>query len=662
VRSPGLMMAVAWLCALAGIAGAQGEEPDFESMSVADLLNFQVTVASKREATTRESPGIVTVITREEIVSSGARELIDVLRLVPGFSFGVDVQGVVGVGMRGMWGHEGKILLLIDGLEMNENAYSTLQFGNHYPIEHIQRVEIIRGPGSAIYGGYAELAVINIITRSASDLEGVQTTATWGQTSEATMRRNLSASFGHSYGELALTAHALVGEGARSDRTYTDFFGSSYSMEDQSDLDPTHFNLGLKYRGFSARVIWDDYQTRERDVYDEIFEHAIDTDFETGIVDLAWEVQLANDIVLTPRYTYKEHRPWMSHDPIGIPVETYWEVELTRSTGGLSLSWTPGGSTSLLGGVEYYREDATFADFVPDDYNTFFNGQGSVDFDNVAAFAQAGFKLAGLNVTAGARWEDHSQFGSAFVPRLGVTRVFERFHFKVLYSEAFRAPAVFNINSNPDIRPEETTMLEVEAGYQLSNTTFLTANIFDLEIEDPIVYYFDVETEEEAYVNFEQTGTRGLELGLRAKAGWGNGDLTYSYYQANDNRVELYAVPGDDDRLLAMPTHKVTVSGGIKLGGGFKLGPSLVYLGTRYAYDSANEDEVERLAEFDATYLVNLFLSSKDWLAKGLGIGLGVYNLLDEEDQFLQPYNGWHAPLPGPSREYVLRLSYRFGW
>src|SRR6266567_3336589 len=74
---------------------------DIEEVSLEALLNAPVDVATVKPQTTRQTAGIVTVITREEIVSSGARDLIDVLRLVPGFSFGVDVQGTVDVGVRG---------------------------------------------------------------------------------------------------------------------------------------------------------------------------------------------------------------------------------------------------------------------------------------------------------------------------------------------------------------------------------------------------------------------------------------------------------------------------------------------------------------------------------------------------------------------------------
>ena len=114
------------------LVSVSAQTDDLIEMSFEDLMNMDVTVASKKAMSLRESPGIISVLTAEEILTSGARDLIDVLRLVPGVDFGVDVQGVVGLSIRGNWAHDGKVLMMIDGLEVNEMAFSTLQFGNHY--------------------------------------------------------------------------------------------------------------------------------------------------------------------------------------------------------------------------------------------------------------------------------------------------------------------------------------------------------------------------------------------------------------------------------------------------------------------------------------------------------------------------------------------------
>ena len=141
---------------------------DITELSLEDLLNAGMTTSTKsKPMSMRDSPNVMTVVTREEIQRSGARELADVLRLVPGFQLGGDLYSSVYAGFRGIWGSEGKFLVLLDGHEMFELLYYATELGNRIPVDQIERIEIIRGPGSVVYGGSAELAVVNIITRSA---------------------------------------------------------------------------------------------------------------------------------------------------------------------------------------------------------------------------------------------------------------------------------------------------------------------------------------------------------------------------------------------------------------------------------------------------------------------------------------------------------------
>src|SRR5579863_3147897 len=113
-----------WIIACGALAATAARADDITNVSLDSLLNVDTAVATKVPTNLRETPGVITVITREEIMDSGARDLQDVLVLVPGFSPGVDVEGVVDFGIRGNWGHEGKMLLLVDGQPMNETLFS----------------------------------------------------------------------------------------------------------------------------------------------------------------------------------------------------------------------------------------------------------------------------------------------------------------------------------------------------------------------------------------------------------------------------------------------------------------------------------------------------------------------------------------------------------
>jgi len=131
---------------------------DITELNLEDLLTQESTAASLRPLTIRETPGIITIIDRKQIIESGARDLTDLLRRVPGFDVELDAHNVTSLAFRGVWGQEGKILLLVDGQELNEILYGTIQIENRVPLASIAQIEIVRGPGSVIYGGHAELA------------------------------------------------------------------------------------------------------------------------------------------------------------------------------------------------------------------------------------------------------------------------------------------------------------------------------------------------------------------------------------------------------------------------------------------------------------------------------------------------------------------------
>ena len=155
---------------------------ELREMSLEEVLKSEITVASLTPVSMRESPGIVTLITRDDIINAGTRDLIDVLTLlVPGFSFQQSQYGPIGLGVRGNWAFDGKALMMIDGVECNDEAFSAILFGNHFLVENIDRIEIIRGPGSVIYGANAALGVINIITRGYKQFKGAYSAVNYSQ-------------------------------------------------------------------------------------------------------------------------------------------------------------------------------------------------------------------------------------------------------------------------------------------------------------------------------------------------------------------------------------------------------------------------------------------------------------------------------------------------
>ncbi len=154
---------------------------DLFEMPLEDLMNVSidtVSTVSKYAQKLREAPASVTVITADEIRLYGYRTLAEILQSVPGFYINYD-RDYTYIGMRGFrrpGDYDTRILLLIDGHRVNENVGDQLPSGTQFPldVDLIDRVEVMRGPWSALYGSNALLAVINVITKRGRDIDGVE--------------------------------------------------------------------------------------------------------------------------------------------------------------------------------------------------------------------------------------------------------------------------------------------------------------------------------------------------------------------------------------------------------------------------------------------------------------------------------------------------------
>lgn len=672
---------LALVCAVLGVPVATRAQSapaahDFAEASLEDLL-AQGTVVATREVGQgqRDAPGILTVLTREELQASGARDLLDVLLLVPGFDLGTDTYSMLLPAVRGLWAAEGKVLILFDGHESQELLYLFTSLGNRFPLEWVERIEIVRGPGSAIYGGAAELAVVNIVLRSAEQLQGVQLSAQYGQLSEATARgevppwdayarRTASAYYGQTFaglGDLAVRGGLSVGQGQRSDRRYVDVYGEGYDMTGQAATDPLLATLAVDWKGLEARALFERYHMTQRDSFVEVLDQALPVDMLTSSLSLRYRWQVLESLALTPQLRHVWQKPWLTTDEEARAYpETYFDPMVNRLQVGLGADWRPWRPLTVLAGTEYMLDHAIEEEggfTAPEDPEV---TTPDILFHNVAGYAQVLYASPLVNASLAARAEVNSRYGPSFVPRLTLSRRIGPAHIKGLVSQAFRVPSPANLAGTPDVTPERTTVLELELGYQFLPQLYVAANAFDITIDDPIVYFYDDATEAEGYRNYERTGSRGVELVLRYRQDRHSAMLTYTYYNAaGKNRIETYGVPGRDDVLLGLAPHKLTFLGVFWPTRRLSLGLTAVLrAGDRYGYARLDADEVEVLQAFGPELLVNLSAQVHDVFTPGLHLGLVAGNLTNTRAQYLQPYNNWHAPIPGPSTELLLRASY----
>src|SRR5579862_1683689 len=154
---------------------AQMQPPrDLTQFTLEDLMNVQVISVSKKEQKLAKTGAAIFVITQEDIRRSGATSIPDLLRMVPGVDVAQVDHSTWAVSIRGFNDvYANKVLVIIDGRSVYQPVYSGVSwYAQEMPLENIERIEVIRGPGGTVWGANAMNGVINIITKSAKDTPG----------------------------------------------------------------------------------------------------------------------------------------------------------------------------------------------------------------------------------------------------------------------------------------------------------------------------------------------------------------------------------------------------------------------------------------------------------------------------------------------------------
>lgn len=675
-------------------------------------LTQPTTVSTGTALHLHNTPNVITVVTRKEIETSGARDIMDVLRLMPGVTFAQGDDGTIGIGMRGNWANEGKVLMLMDGQEMNDIYGANLLFSNHYPADMIERVELIRGPGSALYGGFAEYGVINIISRGPEHFQGLSLGYNFGQMAETKGIRQRNWYFGQKWNNSSISFFSFAGSGMRSDQRHFAFYpnqqvdslgniGRYNSLAGNSRVNPRINQFQLQLGKWSFRSIVDLY------AYDDIRQINQDgvrdrlNKLRRNYTELKYVHEVNDKLQIIPRFNWVVQFPVLGEDSSGLGEN---DARISRFRSNISLHYKPDHRTDITGGVEWFRDKAENRDLSVRD--PLYIQEGKVSYQNLAAYGQAVLKRPWANVTLGARLDANTRYGVAFSPRLAATKRFRAFHVKLMASRAFRAPSVGNIarafdgtysfNEDStrivgvmgDIQAEKTWVQEAEIGMQLGTHGFITANLFNITSYDPIVFSFYSDQQiinqfgEGAglfvYQNAARSGTQGFELEGRYKHEKGFINANYSYYfVGNKVRIPAYQVATfnfdpalreevESSQLLSFPAHRFNINATYYPVDDISVNVSASYIGKRYGYDVPLEGNGSswELKTIDPTLLTQVFVRYNRLWDGHLKLGFGVYDILNQRIRYYQPFQGLNTSVPGPSRELVMKISWdlmRFG-
>jgi iron complex outermembrane receptor protein len=491
LRRTALGAAAVWLSGSAAVAQPVQSPSRIETLTLEQAMSAEiprVVGASRFLQEVLDAPANVTVVTREDIERFGYVTFDQVLRSVRGFYTTYD-RNYAYVGVRGFsrpGDYNSRVLLLVNGHRLNDNIYGAAPIGTDVPIALalIDRVEIVRGPGSSLYGTSAFLAVINVVTRTGASI-GSSAAVRVGSLGTRALRGSVGRSFANG-ADVLLSATGYVSAGV--DRV-TVGNATSLGMDDDESWSMFGSATNGNWRAEGA------YVNRQKGIPTGAFGTALDdprseTSDRTGYFDLTYQGPVKGTALIwrasydrslyDASFAAAADMPLFRADSVGERYST--ETTLTRRIGKHLI--TGGGELRLNS-----RQDLTQWDegLPPSVYLD--------DHRSSAAwglYAQDELKISPeWIVNAGVRFDHSPAFGGTTNPRLAlIYKPIPASSLKILGGTAFRAPNVYELHLYGDasgwLRPERIRTMEVVWEQYFTSATRVSVAGFHSRSDDLI--------------------------------------------------------------------------------------------------------------------------------------------------------------------------------
>ena len=547
------------------------------SMNLADLSKITVSIANKYDTRLLDTPGSVTLFTQEDIKGLGVTELHQLLQFVPGIQVGFDV--VSGqesyASVRGSTGFGNDVLYLLNGVRLNSYSNNSVaEFHRYIALENVERVEVIRGPGSALYGANAFAGVVNIITSDHRNDWLIEA----GE--HQSYRSSLNVSSQISGWQLAAFLQRFGNDG----QNYNNQF-DRFNLANGQTSDPVNGEEVMLSAGFGNFNAHARYTYREfKDFY--LFSGAlgypnVKDELRTALVDLQYQHYLHQDlhVDVLASYQYLERDavaflapeddttfssgvflggPHLVHRALQLSTNFYWQMSPDhRVSGGLSYEQ---GDSPVAGDMANYDLSGPMPVYTGDARE---RKQPRFVADKVARinglYLQDDWQFSErYRLIYGIRYDDYNLAGDAFSPRVALNiKLRKQDSIKLSYSEAFKAPGLNDLYSNnpslvsnPNLDP--TQIQSFELGYNLNLTPLnFSVTAFHNTIEDSIINtpISDSNLNMITRTNIGSQSTDGIEIGLlhQINERW-TLRTAFEHLLRNDteyNREVTYAAPAD---------------------------------------------------------------------------------------------------------------------
>ncbi|MBX7137665.1 MAG: TonB-dependent receptor [Oligoflexia bacterium] len=607
---------------------------ELAGLSLEQLMEVQVTSSSKTPISLSKAPGNVEVITRDDLKRFGYRKVSEALQRIVGFniySLQYDFAFIRGFSVPGDFNT--RMLLLIDGHRTNDNNFHQGFIGDEFPdsFENIERIEVSKGPGSAVWGTNAMLAVINVVTRKPEQIGKAEASYEYGS-------HNRSKGFVATAGQEGKLSYSLNGSYLDSDgqaflRLPNTKGGTDDLIIKDNDQEYAHrvsgtFDYGdvrlnvahgerqtqVPYGFFGViqedggNIYSDDYTRVDLSV-DTLIDKELDEHFAARFYYDDWGFD--GDYI----YAGEEQGSRLVNSDKGVSELYGFELRYSREL----LDWL----SMVVGAEAQDNYKLSILNFYRDPQSPNFI-TAREPYQLYSYYTELHFGLAdNLELIGGVRGDIYTNQDNSATPRATlIYNPFEDSTLRLMYGEGYRVSSNFERNyadsvatiANHDLNPEQIRTTEASWQQKIAEGVQATLNVYYYTFSDLLVqtqnadglFLFD-NSDADAYA-------KGAELSLLARLGGGlsayGGITTFETRQAGE-------------RLPASP--RVLANAGVSVplwDNTFFVSPEMRYVGSSNGFSPGEE--------VDSYFSANLNILTKPF-GDDIELSGGVYNLFDED-------------------------------
>jgi len=604
-------------------------------ISNSDTLPTIVVSPSRIEQPIHEVGASVTVLYADELMERGISFVSDAFREAP--SLNLITQGPRGsknqVRIRG--NEANHVLVLMDGVRINDASSGEFDFANMH-LAGIERIEILHGPQSTMYGTDAAAGVINIITRKGTDgFKGEVDVSAGSLDSQSGSVQLFGGKDGWHY---AFSADRFITDGisaAAEENGNTEKDGhDSKGIKFKAGYDADNYKTWVLYNQSSSNYDFDDT--------DSITGLAVDALTNTQLIETenaSWVIAFPMlDKRLSNQFQVSSVQYDFNSESVFFNAPSTFITQTDRSSAEYQGNYKLDENQSLQFGLEYVKDDLQV-----DSISTFGTSTFDEDTSTTDLYMQWSGKLNNTNLTLGSRSSDHKEFGRHNTVRATVSQPLDtNWRLRSTYGTGFKTPSLqelfdSNFGGNPNLKPEETSSIELGLDYQSANYQS-SITLFDQSTTNMIRYIGSFPTGQ--LENVDAADSRGIELTNRYF--WQQAELmaaiswTDATETASGVKTERYRVP----ELAGQITASYMMSN-------YRFSGEALYQGDRRDLNFyANED-----VNLDAYWLFNVAMSYE--LNREIRLTARIDNLFDENYEEIFSYGTL-------GRTGTLSLNWRF--